>query len=209
MSSDAVTTAARRKREEQLALDDWSYSRAVGRLLALQRDRDTEADVEVQAPIRAKRREANRLAGELVGPVQCPDLEDGVALVLPAADEGEAAELRRVRQDRIVASAREGVRLAEADVEEGWKFRRGPNAPAVMGPARSYLPVMDEAEQVEASYTLGRHRDPLAEAKARRDYILRATAKLAAELEVCTGGSVTRRPRSRRSTRGKGRKVRR
>ena len=113
-----------------------------------------------------------------------------------------SAEAERVRELRVARSARDGVRVArQVEATESWRREHRP----VMGPARSFLPVMDPAEQVEAGYTLGRHRDVLAEAKEVQAAVLEARAAQ----EVCQGGAVTPRVKSRRSTRGQGRRCRR
>jgi len=190
--------AARLAREAEAIARDWSDARVAARTRDLELELECSAVCDALTQVRAVERRAAAARGEAR-----PVLLEGEHLPgMPAAGEGEAAKVRQVRRER---SARDAARVTRQEAARCGLIGRGFDAPAVMGPARSYLPRMLPDEQAEASYALGRERDVFAEAKAARD----AHERLIAEMSVCTGGKVIQRPRSRRSTRGKGRKVRR
>jgi len=108
--------------------------------------------------------------------------------------------LVRHRESAVAQSAQDAARTAIEVRDSAWRRDTGP----VCGPAKSCLPRMTPDEQELCRPTLGQHREMRTPVLT-----LSQSGRIGDESVVCEKGRLTVRPKSRRSTRGKGRKVRR
>ena len=137
------------------------------------------------------------------------DVETGLALTAPTTDGREPEYLRAVLALRRAESAVEAARTAIEDRPAvGADSSR-----AIMGPARTYLPrwTVRDGRRVLLwdSVTISRVRGICGCHRSHRAPSIDRLAREGHSAIVCQGGRVCVRPRARRGTRGRGRKVRR
>ena len=170
---------------------DWSDGRKSGDASELGRRLSAAAEASILTRIRRLDKDGNE--GQRVA---CIHPADGISRAYPCSED-ETLTREAVRQSRIAQSSRTMANLSARERADAWRRERW----VVMGPVRSWLPVMDDWQQREMAPACGCHRNMLT---PKTNDLARAGHPSI----VCQGGKVAPRAKNRRSTRGKGRHCR-